>query len=195
MAPSLVQALAALSAVVVGEATLRDTLHEVARLGVETITGADTCGVTLLDGGRPTTAVCTSDKAFEVDQIQYRLNQGPCLQAYRDKRIYRVDSIASDARWPKFGSEAARAGILSSLSLPLVVGDRGTGALNYYSYGEASFSDEDEAVGLAFAGAAAVLLANSEAYWGAQTLATQLEQAMSSRAGIEQAKGVLMAQS
>ncbi len=39
------------------------------------------------------------------------------------------------------------------------------------------------------------MLANAQAYWNAYELSQQLEQAMVSRAGIEQAKGVLMAQS
>jgi GAF domain-containing protein len=192
---ALSAALSKLSVILVGEASLRDTLHQVAVVGQETIAGADMCGMTLLDDGRPTTAVWTSDNALDVDEIQYRRNEGPCLQAYRDKRVYRVDSNLTDTRWPGFSKEAADAGVLSSLSLPLVVADRGIGALNYYARAESAYADEDESMGTTFATAAAVLLANSDAYWGAQTLATQLDQAMQSRAVIEQAKGIVMSQS
>jgi AmiR/NasT family two-component response regulator len=38
-----------------------------------------------------------------------------------------------------------------------------------------------------------VVIANSQAYWGALELSEQLNEAMASRAVIEQAKGILMA--
>ena len=44
-----------------------------------------------------------------------------------------------------------------------------------------------------FAAQAAVVLANAEAYWASRALASQLEEALASRAVIEQAKGILMA--
>ena len=43
-----------------------------------------------------------------------------------------------------------------------------------------------------FASQAAFLLANAQAYWDARTLSENLEQAMQSRAAIEQAKGIIM---
>jgi AmiR/NasT family two-component response regulator len=45
---------------------------------------------------------------------------------------------------------------------------------------------------LLFASQAAFLLANAQAYWDARTLSENLEQAMESRATIEQAKGIIM---
>ena len=47
-------------------------------------------------------------------------------------------------------------------------------------------------VGLQFAAHAAIVLANSQAYWDAHQLSEDLLQAMKSRATIEQAKGILM---
>jgi len=44
-----------------------------------------------------------------------------------------------------------------------------------------------------FALQASVVLANAQAFWAAQHLAEQLENALTSRAVIEQAKGVLLA--
>jgi GAF domain-containing protein len=77
--------------------------------------------------------------------------------------------------------------------LPLVVGDASFGALNLYSCGPNGFAEH--ATALVFAAQAAVVLANSQAYWAAQHLSSQLEIALTSRAAIEQAKGILMATS
>jgi GAF domain-containing protein len=69
---------------------------------------------------------------------------------------------------------------LSALSLPLVAGDTSVGALILYARTANGFSTDDEALGLDLAGAAAIVLANSSAYWQAAELGDQLGQAMQS---------------
>lgn len=188
-------ALIKLSRIVVSDAALDDTLLQVAQLGQQTMPGADACGLTLVHDGRRTTSVSTSDDSFAVDRGQFERSAGPGLQAYREGSVFRVDSTRTDARWPEFCQDAADAGFLSTLSVPLVVGENGTGVMSYYASSESGFAEDDEVLGASLAAAVAVVLANSEAYWAAQTLATQLAEAMQSRAVIEQAKGIVMAQS
>lgn len=77
--------------------------------------------------------------------------------------------------------------------MPLVVAHEGIGALNFYSRTPGNFDDGDEQLAGAFAAQAAIVLANTQAYWDARQLNEQLTQAMASRATIEQAKGVVMA--
>ena len=83
---------------------------------------------------------------------------------------------------------------MSTLSLPLVVAGDGLGALNIYSRQPGAFSDAGQAVGAAFASYAAVALANARVYWRTQRLAGQLQEALSTRGVIEQAKGILIAE-
>lgn len=187
------QGLAALSSFVVGGSTLGETLDRVAVLAVESVPGADFAGLTLLQDGKPTTAVFTDPTSPEVDQAQYESGSGPCLDAFRHGVTYRIDSTADDDHWPEFSGVAHAAGINSTLSLPLLVEDDSVGALNLYSREPAAFDDHGERVGMAFASQAAVALANAQAYWGAKDVADQLHEAMKSRAVIEQAKGILMA--
>jgi hypothetical protein len=54
-------------------------------------------------------------------------------------------------------------------------------------------ADADAATGTELAAAAAIVMANSTAYWTAFELSEQVDEAMRSRAVIEQAKGVIMA--
>src|SRR4051794_33705206 len=138
------ESLAALASYLLGEVSLRGTLQRVIDLARQAIPAADSAGLTLLDGGRPSTAVFTSDEAAAVDQLQYDRGEGPCLQAYRDNQVYRVDSNRREPRWPGFARQAAAAGVLSSLSLPLVAGGSAIGALNLYAHRESAFSDGDE---------------------------------------------------
>jgi GAF domain-containing protein len=185
--------LAALSTFVVGGSTLRETLDRVATLAKATVSGADFVGLTLLKDGRPTTAVFTDEASPEIDQAQYNSGIGPCLDAFRDNQVYRIQSTDDDDRWAAFSQAALEKGIHSSLSLPLSVGGRGVGALNMYSRAVDAFGDEEERVGVAFASQAAVAVANAQTYWEAKEVAQHLNEAMKSRAAIEQAKGMLMA--
>ena len=192
-AGALSESLASLSHFFVGEATLQETLQRVADLACKTIPGADMVGITMLVGGRPATPVVTDEAAVKIDATQYETGIGPCLDAFHHRQVLRLDSTNEDDRWPPFSEAAARHGVASVLSLPLVANHEGVGALNVYAHEEAAFSDEAERVGSAFATQASIVLANAQAYWDAYQLSQNLSEAMKSRATIEQAKGILMA--
>jgi GAF domain-containing protein len=142
-----------------------------------------------------TTAVFSDPAVREIDQRQYEAGKGPCLDASRDGAIYGITSTAKDERWPEFARAALDHGIRSTLSLPLVVGDQSLGALNLYATTESAFSEGHQQGAASFATQASVVLANAQAYWDARALTEQLNEAMQSRAVIEQAKGIVMAQS
>lgn len=174
-----------------------ETLLEVSRITTDAVPAAEMAGITMLgDHGKPTTAVFTDPEAPEIDAAQYESGAGPCLDAWRQRRVVRVDDLASvSSQYPEFAKAARSHRVESVLSLPLVAGTNGLGALNLYARTPAGFTDDDETLGLELASAAAVVLANASAYWEASQLGEQLSQAMRSRAVIEQAKGILMARS
>lgn len=191
------QALTALARFVVADSTVGDTLLRVSQITIEALPAAKMAGISLLDeAGKPTTAIFTDEEAPEIDLGQYESGRGPCLDAWRQGRVVRVDDMASAGDdYPEFAKAAEDHGVKSTLSLPLVAGRRAVGALNLYSLDVNGFSEEDEALGGDLAAAAAIVLANASDYWEAAELSEQLAQAMKSRAVIEQAKGMLMAQS
>jgi GAF domain-containing protein len=175
------------------EESWEDTLHRLAGLACATIPGCSAGSVTLWREGQPYTVVSTDDLAQEVDNAQYETLEGPCLDASRYGEVYVVREMTDEPRWPVFSSVAARKGIRSSLSLPLSVRGTPIGALNLYSHEHDGFDGAAE-VGRLFAGQAGVAIANAQVYRASRSLADQLQEAMDSRAVIEQAKGVLMAE-
>lgn len=188
------ESLIALARILVAEQSLDKTLRQVLDLACAALGNGDEGGITLLEREGPRTAVATSDAAIRVDNSQYVSDEGgPCLQAYRQQQIFRIDATASDQRWPDFSRTAAEEGFNSTLSAPLVVSGDGLGALNIYRRQPGGFSADEETLISSFASYASVALANARDYWRTQRLAGQLEEAMATRGVIEQAKGVLMA--
>jgi GAF domain-containing protein len=192
------EAMEVLSRFLVADTSLEDTLTRVAELTVGAIPAAAFVGIALLDDAeRVTTAIFTDEQAPQIDQAQYDERRGPCLDAWREQRIVRIDDVAVEgpAAYPAFSQACLDHGIHSTLSLPLVASDQGVGALNLYAEDATAFSPADQEVGCQLATAASVVLANAAAYWGAYDLSQQMDEAMQSRAVIEQAKGMLMARS
>ena len=191
------QALHALSQFLVSGQSMGDTLHRVAEITTGALPAATMAGISILDDrGRPKTAIFTDESSPEIDAGQYESGRGPCLDAWREKRTVRIDDMdMASSDYPEFSKAAQEHGIQSTLSLPLVANDNGLGALNLYAKPTKGFSAADEEMGVDLAAAAAIVLANATAYWDARNLGEQLNEAMKSRAEIEQAKGILMAQS
>ena len=185
--------LSTLSRFFVGDGTLEETLTRVSELTVDAVPAADVAGITMMVEGRERTAVFTDKAAPEIDQAQYDTGEGPCLDAFRMQQIFEIGSMKEDGPWPAFRAAALAHGIHSSLSLPLVVDKESVGAMNLYAYESHAFQAADRDTGAVFASQAAIVLANSQAYWDAYSLSERLGEAMKSRAVIEQAKGMLMA--
>jgi GAF domain-containing protein len=189
------EALMSLTRFMVGDASVEETLQRIVDLSTAAVPPATYCGITMLVEDRVTTSVASDPDVLRIDQAQYETGSGPCVQAFRDGTVHEIPSTQTDERWPEFSATALEHGIRSTLSLPRRTGVASLGALNLYSSEERSFSDEDRERGEAFAVQAAVVVSNAQAYWDARALGENLNEAMKSRATIEQAKGILMGQS
>lgn len=170
---------------------LGETLTAIAALATEAI-GVDEAGLTLNEAdGRVKTVVYTDKVVTEIDEAQYQSDRGPCLEACRRGEVILVADIGVDAKdeWPEFATSAVSHGVHSSASLPIVVGNTGIGALNFYDHRVGRFDAQRVALARLFAGQAAVV----SAFYEKAEAADHLKRAMESRATIEQAKGVIIA--
>lgn len=61
--------------------TLQEFLHEVAHRAAGEVSPGLSCGLTVRSDGRPLTIASSDGYANMLDQLQYRLDQGPCLRA------------------------------------------------------------------------------------------------------------------
>lgn len=186
--PDMTAALAAAARGINGKASLDDTLLAIARTARTSVPGIDHVGISTLErGGRIHTRAHTDSTVQVLDDLQYGLNEGPCVDALSEQVVVSVPDIRNDHRWPLYVDAAVRATPLKSqLAIQLFLDDKNTlGTLNLYSTSQKVV--DPDAIGIAdlFAAHAAVALGS------ARKLST-LHDALDSRKVIGQALGILM---
>lgn len=132
------------------------------------VTKAAGAGIMLMSGDSPRGSVCTTnDVSALIEQLQYDLGEGPCVDAYKlDHPILEPDLANPDRpRWLAFSGPAVAAGVRAVFGFPLQVGGVRLGALNLYRDRPGGLNDEEHADALVVADvvAQAVLLLQSKA--------------------------------
>jgi GAF domain-containing protein len=184
-----------LSRVVLADRELDDVLADITAIAARGVPGAESVSTTLLRGEKPFTAAHFGEMALHADELQYEEGYGPCMDAGRGGVVLRVDDMRTETRWPTYAARVVEQGVRSSLSVPLPYQGNSIGALNIYSSQPGAFvSDESLSAGREVAEAIAVAVVNASAHHRLSEQARNLQVAMETRAVIEQAKGVLMAQ-
>ena len=190
--------LADLVSIVLEGAPLGLVLQRIARIAAGAIPGALAVSVTVVRERVAASAGFTGALAAVLDERQYESGFGPCLHAAATGGEVVVADTSAETLYPVFAAVAARHGVGSVVAVGLAVVGPVTAALNVYRArpGGGGAVAMAATVGAArvFGAYAAVAVSNAAALDAQRATSAQLSEAMLSRAGIEQAKGVLMAQ-
>jgi ANTAR domain len=170
------------------------------------IPGADVVSVTLRRGeGDYYTPVETDAVALALDELQYKYDEGPCVDAADpDGPAYaRSGDLANEPKWPTFGTKVAEHGYFSILSTALLTRQDPTsftGALNVYSHDHDALDGHARDVAFLLATYASLAVRAAQAQAQAdnalaevRTEVTNLHKALETRNVIGQATGILMA--
>lgn len=170
-----------------------EALRTLTGLCLRVVPRAESAGITCVSSDGFESVAATSDLAERVDQIQFDLGHGPCVDAAVQETVYRTDDLRSDPRWPEFGRRAAdETGVLSMLSFRLFFEDDDdlAAALNLYSRNVTAFDDTAQIAGLAASTYGAALITSRRR----KAEIFHLQRALASNREIGAAIGVLMAQ-
>lgn len=176
-----------------GTESVEQFLHEMALLAVGLVSGGLSCGMTMQPSGRPVTLACSDQVAAQVDEVQYELDDGPCLHAMRHAQIVRIKDTSEKARWPEFEAQAEAHGIRSCLALPLNADGKPVGALNLYAPAASAFGAAEVRRAENFAEYASGALTLAMRMASHAALIEQLRSSLTSRTVIDQAIGIIMA--
>jgi len=173
----------------VGTAKLCDVCAEVTEM-----TGA---GIMLMDGDLPQGSVCTTDTVSAlIEELQFTLGEGPCVDAYSRQRPVSEPDLADPAqsRWLAFTPPAVEAGVRAVFGFPLDVGGARLGALNLYRDQPGPLSDEQYADALVMAGVAAQTIIAMQAGAVPGALGAELEIGTNFQFVVHQASGMVAVQ-
>jgi GAF domain-containing protein len=178
--------MAALARAAAAPRSVEQVLSDVTATALQLIPGTDTAGVLLIGkGGKFETLAGTSDLPHQLDELQIKYYEGPCVEAAVDELIVRTDDFSTETRWPRYSPAVVELGVLSGLSFKLYTSTQTAGALNLFGFKPNAFDAEAETIG-------AVLAAHAAAAILASRRGEQLESALSTRDRIGQAKGIIM---
>src|SRR4051794_10681646 len=160
------------------------------------VLGFDAATITARDpGGQLATIGATDQRLIALDDAQYETGSGPCLTVLQPHDPIFLEN-AGDARdqWEAFALTAAHLGVGSSLSLHVPTDSAEVAAsLNLYARQRLDQSAELIRAAESFAQQLAAAIESAGAFKATAKLARDMAEAMRSRATIEQAKGILIA--
>ncbi|HEY0816621.1 MAG TPA: GAF and ANTAR domain-containing protein [Pseudonocardia sp.] len=171
-----------------------DFLQQLAHLAAAMLPGELSCGITVRRDRRPITVASSDERASQVDEIQYSHDRGPCLTSLANGQVVRIEDLAADDRWPDYQTPALAHGVRSSLSQPLHAEQKVIGALNLYATRPRAFGPREETVAAGFADEASRALTLAVRLAERAEMSQNLQNALESRAVIDQALGIIMSQ-
>ncbi|MGY1837620.1 ANTAR domain-containing protein [Blastococcus sp. SYSU DS0510] len=187
--PDFNQRLAAIARQLVSETDVQHRLQRIVDAAAENLDDEVWASLSLVqEGGDVYTPAASDDRAARADQLQYELQEGPCLDAIWKRETFQIDDMTADKRYPRWARAVAEeTGIRSSLSLQLFtdVEQQSLGALNLYSPHPQAFGAETRDEGLAFAAQAAIAILSAQTE-------RHLRSGMATRNMIGMAQGILI---
>jgi hypothetical protein len=156
-------------------------------------TAADEAGILLLDeAGALQCLAASKERTRLLELFQIQNAEGPCRDCVSTGAAIAVDDLqARHDRWPLFAPRAVSVGFRSVDAVPLRLRGRTLGALNLFCAQPGGVGPGGRLVAQAMADVATIGILQQRDLRHSQLLSGQLQQALSSRVAIEQAKGVV----
>ncbi|TKG59273.1 GAF and ANTAR domain-containing protein [Prauserella endophytica] len=174
-----------------------------ARLGAECLSALPVTGVGVAlmtaDGPSGVVLAATDRRARQLEELQFALGEGPCVEASGSGRpVLQPDLAATgsagSARWPRFGAAALDAGVHAIFAFPLRVGAIHVGVLDLYRDTPGPLATLELADALAFADAATVVILHLQDHDEHGGVSAALTGPIDSQAEVHQATGMITIQ-
>jgi len=166
--------------------SLDETLDAIVHAAQQTVPGFEYVGISVAHStGEIETRAGTGQLVWELDDIQYKLGEGPCFEAIADEAVLLLEDARTETRWPRYLPKAREKGLRAQMGLRLYTEDGTLGGLNFYSTRSPGIDPDAVQLGELFAAHAAIAL-------GRARHAHQLNESVASRQAIGTAVGIIM---
>lgn len=183
-----IEALTRISKAISSDRYIEDILRLVVTVTAETMR-SKICSLWLLDDGDNTFKLRATQSMSEdyLKERSLKMGEGIVGQVAVTRKPRSVSNVLHDPDY-KEKELAKKEGLVSMLSVPMVVKDRVIGVINCYTSYEYEFTETEKNVLIAVANAAAVAIENTELMVKTKVIQEELE----TRKMVERAKDVLM---
>jgi GAF domain-containing protein len=150
-----------------GEVSLGVELYAMARRVRAVVTELIGLSLGVVEDGVTLTLVASTEQLAALDAVQY-LDGGPCVAGVDRGETFDVNigDLLDEDRWQLYAGVCAAAGVASSLSLPIMEGDRVVGGVNLYASTEDAFKGLHAEVAEAVGSDAALAVTNADlSFW------------------------------
>ncbi len=111
-----------------------DTLDAIVVAARAAVPGFDQVSATVIaSDGAVTTMASTSVLVRDLDSLQHKLGEGPCLDAVLNREPVLAQRLDQEQRWPRYTPRAAEAGIRAQMAVHLAADEEILGSLDFYS--------------------------------------------------------------
>lgn len=188
------EARAELGSILLETASIEDYLEEFAQHAPEHIGAGTHCGITLRHRGHDRSAASSDMRTARCDDVEVAAGSGPCITSLDEQRTVVGEEIWIDDRWVEWREAAVRAGFRSAAALSATAGPGAAIALSLYSEDEEPWDQERLVRAAACAQQVARVVALCIRISEQTVINGDLTAAMATRATIDQAIGIIMAQ-
>lgn len=152
--------------------------------------------VAVIGDGQHRGSLSVSDPRYAaVDDLQFSLGEGPCLDARRwGHPVLAPDLAAGDGGWTAFPSAALGHGVGAVFAFPLSVGGQGLGVLSLYRDAPGPLGTADLSDAIELSRIATHLLLDLQAGLVPGSVPARLADILDHRAHVHQATGMIAAQ-
>ena len=172
--------------------SFEELMQRIADLSARMVPAAATCGITLAQDGHVITVASADALAQLLDEQQYELDTGPCLQALHTGEIVSAEDLSRESRWDGYPARALVHGMSAIYSSPLMVNGKSIGALNMYGTTAHSFDEDARSAIAQLTALAAATITAAMRHYDEAALSDHLRSALSSRSVIDQAIGIVI---
>lgn len=140
------------------------------------------------------TAAASNPASRILDELQFSLVEGPCIDAYSSRRPVLEGDLAGAglSRWPVYGPAAAHQGVGAVFAFPLQIGAARLGALDVYCREPGALTPEGVSQAVTFADIAVTMLLDAQGKATAGEPADGLDDVLANRLEVYQAQGMTM---
>lgn len=192
---TLMETLAGFARNLTGRYGINEVLLDLAERVTEVLDLAGV-GVALRQDERISFAAASREWIAELERVQERTQQGPCIEAIRSGRVVTLDDLGrldGGESWPEYREAAARSQIRAVAGIPMLADGDPIGAVSLYNSLPRAWDGADLQAAQVLADIATCYLVHASRLHQQRRMAEQLRYALDSRIVIEQAKGIVAA--